>query len=383
MTLPQIPQTSYGAVPQALGAGETWAVHPNTYHVSAFVPAAGVTLTSQVTEGTMSSINGTADVGVYIDGALFAVTTPANNAALVAGLNAIALFSQIAVASNPSGSTLRITFLDYDDHVVTAYSPGTPDITGITTATAASDPDYVSPGMGVCRDDGSSPASGDTFAVKLPTSAAEAAACVGAVGANVHVNSPAHYAGHGYDGSAGIAPGFAFALKRRDFVKLLMVDGEAASKGDAAYLVFSGADAGKWRADDGGSASQVTRGDVVFNGTDEVGLTVDSTLTVSVASNTSDDQTATDLAFAWNANAAAYALATATIDLSGSPSYIILTFNDTSAHTVVAYSPATADVTGITNTTSAVAPTAAAVPGVTFIKSSTAGYPAYAEVAVA
>lgn len=383
MALPQIPQTSYGAVPQALGAGYTWAEHPQRYVVTGHVPAAGLTLTSQVTEGTMSSINGTADVGLYIDGALYAVTTPANNAALVAGLNAIAAFSAIAVASNPSGSTLRVTFLDYDDHVVSAYSPGTPDITGIATATAASDPDYVKPGMGVVRDASTSTASGEMLACKLPSSAADAAKCLGIVGAGIHVNSPQHYAGHGYDPSAGIAPGFPFELKRRDFVKLLLPSSESVSKGDAAYLIFSGANAGKWRNDDGGSAVQVTRGDVVFNGTDAVGLTVDSTLTVQVASNTSDDQTATDLAYAWNDNAAAFALATATVDLSGSESYIILTFKDTSAHTVVAYSPATADVTGITNTTTAVAPTAAAVPGVTFVRSSPAGYAAYAEVAVA
>lgn len=383
MALPQIPQTSYGAVPQALGAGETWAVHPNRYVVSAFVPATGVTLVSQVTEGTMSSINGSADVGVYIDGALFAVTTPADNAALVAGLNAIALFSQIAVASNPAGSTLRITFLDYDDHTVTAYSPGSPDITGITTATAASDPDYVKPGMGVVRDTSTSTASGDTFAVKLPSSAAEAAKCLGVVGAGVHVNSPETYAGHGYDPDAGIAPGFAFECKRRDFVKLLLVSGESVSKGDAAYLVYSGADAGKWRNDDGGSAVQITRGDVEFNGTDDVGLTVDSLPSLFVASDTNDDITATALRDAWNASAQHAAVATASVDLSGSESYIILTFLDNAVHTVTAYSPATADVTSITNTQTAVAPTAAAVPGVTFVRASTSGYPAYAEVAVA
>ena len=383
MALPQIPQTSYGAVPQALGAGQTWADHPNPYVVSAHVPAAGLTLTSQVTEGTMSSINGSADVGVYIDGALYIVTTPASNAALVSGLNAIAAFSDIAVASNPSGSTLRMTFLDYDDHTVTAYSPGTPDITGITTATAASDPDYVKPGMGVVRDTSTSTASGELFAVKLPSSATEAAKCLGVVGAMIHVNSPQHYAGHGYDPAAGIAPGFTFEMKRRDFVKLLLPSSESVSKGDAAYLIYSGADAGKWRNDDGGSASQVTRGDVTFNGTDAVGLVVDSLPTLSVASNTSDDQTATDLRDAWNASAQHAAVATASIDLSGAESYIILTFLDTSAHTVTAYSPATADVVSITNTTTAIAPIAAAVPGVTFVRSSPAGYAAYAEVAVA
>lgn len=47
-------------------------------------------------------------------------------------------------------------------------------------------------------------------------------------------------------------------------------------------------------------------------------------------------------------------MATATIDTSGTESYIILTFLDDQVHIVQAYSPATADVTSITNTTSAV-----------------------------
>lgn len=112
---------------------------------------------------------------------------------------------------------------------------------------------------------------------------------------------------------------------------------------------------------DGSSAgtAQVTRGDVEFNGTDAVGLDVDSLPRISVASATSDDNTATLLRNAWNASAEHLAVATASIDLSGAESYIILTFKDTAAHTVTAYSPATADVTGITNTTANVAAVAA------------------------
>lgn len=103
-----------------------------------------------------------------------------------------------------------------------------------------------------------------------------------------------------------------------------------------------------------GGTSQVTRGDVVFNGTDLVGVTVDG-LTIAVPSNGSEDQTATDLANKWNAHVVAKSLATASVDTSGAESYFILTFKDTVAHDVVPYSPATADVTGITNTTAAVA----------------------------
>lgn len=130
--------------------------------------------------------------------------------------------------------------------------------------------------------------------------------------------------------------------------------GQALTAANIEDLCYAADDQTVAKAD--GGTSQVTRGDVVFNGTDEVGLTVDG-LTISVPSNTSDDQTATDLRDKWNAHPVAKGIATATIDLSGAESYIILTFKDRAAHTVVAYSPATADVTGITNTTAAVAAT--------------------------
>ena len=106
---------------------------------------------------------------------------------------------------------------------------------------------------------------------------------------------------------------------------------------------------------DGGTA-QVTRGDFAFSTTDEVGYTVDG-LTISVPSNTSDDQTVADWRNKWNAHPVAKALATASIDTSGAESWGIITFKDSAVHTVVAYSPAAADVVSITNTTTAVAAT--------------------------
>lgn len=98
-------------------------------------------------------------------------------------------------------------------------------------------------------------------------------------------------------------------------------------------------------------AVQVTVGTMSFNGTDDVGLTVDG-LDVFVASNTSNAQTLTDLKTEWDGTPAAVALAAMTVDATT----VTLTFIDYLEHTVVAYSPATADITGITNSTEAATP---------------------------
>ena len=109
---------------------------------------------------------------------------------------------------------------------------------------------------------------------------------------------------------------------------------------------------------------------------DIVGLIVDSLPTLSVASITDDDTTNIALAAAWNASAQHAAVATATTDNSGGPSLIVLTFLDNATHSVAAYSPATADITSITNTTVAVPETAKLIPNYSWGRPSiTAGDP--------
>lgn len=143
----------------------------------------------------------------------------------------------------------------------------------------------------------------------------------------------------------------------------LMVNGSSSITGNDVEALCYVVDDQTVHLSDGSTAgtAQVTRGDVVFSTTDEVGVVVDG-LVISVPSNTSDDQTATDLLAKWNAHPVAKAMATATIDTSGAESWFILTFKDTATHTVVEYSPATAGVVSISNTTAAVAATAATRP---------------------
>ena len=126
----------------------------------------------------------------------------------------------------------------------------------------------------------------------------------------------------------------------------------------AAYLVFSGANAGKFAAGSG-AVSQVTTGTVVANNADQVGLDVDSLPRLEVTSTASATDTAVLLRDAWNARSDLAAVAVA----SAAAAVLTLTFLDDTAHTVVAYSPATADITPIANTATAVAAIARLVPG--------------------
>ena len=363
MTVSQSPQTYFGAVPPPGGPGSVWALRDHRTVESAYVMATTAALTSQVTEGAAATVDGSADVGLVIDGAIYAATTPANAAALAVALNAIPAFAAIAVASIPAGTTLRVSFLDYKLHTVTSYSPGTPDITGITNTTSATNPTYVLPGMGVCIDT-AAPGGAEILTVKLPTTAAEAARCIGVVGTDMFgVESAAGLLGQGYDPLLGIPPGKAFAVHREDYVRVRL--GATVTKDDTASLGYTAATRGKWypSASATGTA-QVTSGNVIFSTTDPVGVTVDSLPNLFVASDTSNNITATALRAAWNASAQHFAVATA----SGATNVFTLTFKDTAAHTVVAYSPATADVTGIANSTTAAAATTGAVPKVRYAK---------------
>lgn len=375
MTTPQIPITYYGDAPSSIEAGQRYASHPHELVAPAVIR--GFALESQVTEGTMDTINGSADVGLVIDGAIFAVTTPANAAALISGLNAIPAMQVLGVVTNPSGSTLRVTFNDYESHTVTAYSPGTPDITGITNTTEASDPQFIPYGCALIKDPDGSAAAG--CAAVLPATEYDPdngfvfGGLLARANGDRHSDEQVRMLGYVQGVTEGLAPSLHADCVEIGLFKCALGSGVgAATKFKPAYFeTASGPNCGKWYTSAGGT-SQVTRGDVAFNGTDLVGLTVDG-VTYSVPSNTSDDQTATDLRDYWNSHPVASLIATASIDLSGSESYIILSFLDTAVHTVVAYSPATADVTGITNTTTADPATKVAAPGVRWGRGHKAG----------
>ena len=160
----------------------------------------------------------------------------------------------------------------------------------------------------------------------------------------------------GYVDTTGLAAA-AVKCEVQSCIALVVNDGSSITKadiGNTCYLVDD-----QTVARTNGGTSQVTRGDVVFNGTDLVGVNVDG-YTVSVNSITDDDTTLAALVAKWNADPVAKALAAATGDTAGAESWLYLTFIDSASHTVVAYSPATADVVTITNTVANVAATLSA-----------------------
>lgn len=307
------------------------------------------------------TVGGTAASGGYsfvVDGTTVSFTASVGadtNTTIAEGLKLAALSNDIDVLEIAaiSRTDLVITLIGYETGdsftVENAVAPGGATLTianpengvrgdlelGIAVAMLASDPN------GIRR-----PLTGDTRFVGV---VAEGGGIKDSTGDTDDVD--------------GYKPGGPVQIVRRGQVPVVVE--EAVSAGDLAYVrveVDTDKVQGEFRSDAGG-VSQITTGDVEFSTTDPVGLVVDSLTALFVASNTSDDQTATDLRNAWNGSAQHYTVATASIDISGAESLIILTFNDFEDHTVIAHSPATADVTSITNTTEAVSERAVLVPG--------------------
>lgn len=347
-------QTAYVDISKAPLPGDLW--EAELYNER---PIGG--LISKVTEVayaatvTIAAFNSGDEVGINVNGVTIAVTavTDATATALLlnTAINAATLLSGV-LSSTVAGPALTLAGALGQSITVTEYSPDatTAAVTGVTASVVQPQLCF---GYGVVRDIPS--ASFNRNAIKKPSSASDKF-----VGVLVRTRGgqipPAQIESAGFNINY-LVPGMTYATLRENVGVVVEFVGEAPIESNDVYLIFSGTDAGKWRVDDGG-VSQVTSGSLTFNGTDDVGLTVDSLPALFVPSNTSSNQTSTDLRTAWNASAQHFAVAT----MSGATNTITLTFNDTASHTVTAYSPATADITSITNSATAVTPTAFLIP---------------------
>jgi hypothetical protein len=364
---PNVAQTTFTPVPEAPLIGDVWEGEIfNPGAVSYFLPS--VVEEAQITSITFGA-NAPGDIlTVTIDGAKITATAGADlaatTAAVEAAIEAAAIFAAIVGVTSAS-PVATLTFLDYEVHTVSVATSGATTIVAalVNAAVSNAELDY---GMWAAKRSpigsflnvmGQPSALSDQFAgvlFRVPGSAPFTNIQVETLGFN----------------SDWLPPNRAYLLALAGLGIVVQYSGTAPTVLDPVYRVATGANYGKWAASDLGveqvtqgdvvsnyvaPVAQVTRGDVVFNGTDDVGVNVDGMAPLFVPSDTSDDITVAALVVAWNASPAYFALATATADTSGAESWFILTFKDDLVHTMTAYSPATATVNTITNTTAAVA----------------------------
>lgn len=328
-------------------------------------PVTGVDVTANVSQVSTIEITASANLdtpALVIDGASFPFVSSTTDALTAAALKAALDVALAGVLGEKVSSVdvdaelVTVNFSDYVAHEVSFTAEGS------TTATVAEDTAATAEvnhkgGVFVAY----AAATGDPSIVSCELPQDADAKLVGVVMAGSYPNHQQPMNPYGLAADEQWPSGTPFPIARDGAMCVRIMDD--VSLGDPVYVYTAeGPNRGYACADEQltAGAHQVTRGDVVFNGTDQVGLVVDG-FTLAVPSHTSDDQTATDLRNTWNADAFAASIATASIDLTGTPSYIILTFLDYAEHIVIHYNPATADVTGITNTTEAEAPAPQAV----------------------
>lgn len=354
-TFPFVPQTQYVDIPEAPLTGDLWEGELYNERVTrGFI--AKVTNVSQQNTIIIGANNPTDAVGVTIDGGLIQVVAGASAAATALLLEAAIEAAPFLVGKlgtvTVSTATLTVNWIDYVAHTVVEYSPAATTAT-VATPVVAVGQEQLLYGMGVVKKLPITTAM--NTAIAKPTSLTQvfAGVLIRTHGTNL---PPAQIEAAGFDPKY-LCPGYAYSVAAQNLGVVVDYVGEAPLVGDPVYLVMTGANAGLWSKVDG-AVSQVTSGTMAFNGTDDVGVIVDGLAPIFVASNVSNTQTNVDLVAAWNGNPAYAAIATA----SSVTATFTLTFLDDQVHTVVAYSPATADITGIVNSTAAVAATGKLIP---------------------
>jgi len=229
---------------------------------------------------------------------------------------------------------------------------------------SASSVEAITAGLGVCW---SSSALGDHHPlVILPTLAGEFAGIVPADA--IPSNAEAAL----YGSTAGqVRPGKAFCVgvaDPRGAKWIVPLAAGTSTAGNQAFLVYSGANAGKWAISDLG-VQPVYLLEVVSGGSDAVGFsaTIGGVAGVSLSkTSVSAAADAPALAALWNANAYYRAFGVATV---GGSNDVVITGN---AYTAISFTDTSTGANSITpsTTTALVAPTARAIPGARFRVSS-------------
>lgn len=340
------------------------------FHLDLIDPTQNV---AQVAEITITGAAAPDTPSIVIDGMAFPLVSAANvndaaeamAAALTAGIAEGGLLASVLASADHAAAVLTLTFADFEVHTVTFTANGSTTATVDEDATAASKAPAHRGGVFVAA-----AANGDPTmrGATLPTSISSK--ILGVVAAT---DIPRHQippSGYGLKEDEDWLPQQPYKAFYDGEVNVrIMAD---VTEGDPLYVyAVAGNTQNGWATNSPmmtSGSSQVTTGDVIFNGTDQVGVTIDG-VTISVASNTSNNQTATDLRAAINNDPYFSTIVVA----SGATNQLILTFVGTASRIVAAYETGSAEIQNLA-TVAAVAPVARAVryKNATFMESRTA-----------
>ncbi len=352
---PYVPQSAYVDIPTGLDIGDVW----SSDFLNDIIGSGLIAATAQVAAVYTLTVtaNSGDSFGVAIDGATYIATSTAANDTSAEALRLVlvgaAALTDVVASVTRAANVLTLTFANFADHTVAPYSPATADVAVAETSAAAARA-RLDFGFAVVRDSTVTLAS--STAIREPSAINQEV--VGILYRTVGSRGSLESILQRGDDPDFLASAQAYPLALQRLGVVVEYTGTAPQPGDDVFVTMVGAGAGRlWRRDSG-AVSQVTIGTLVANDGDTVGLAIQGLPNITVSSTADATATATLLVNAINGNAQAAAIVVA----SSAAAVITLTFRDGTTRTVSAVSPATADITGIDNTTLAVAATAKQLP---------------------
>jgi hypothetical protein len=332
ITVPGFPnsfQTEYARIPKAPLPGDLW--ESELFNERPFGGLiAAVTPVAYAATVTIAAFNSGDEVGVVINGVTIPVTAvtdaDATAALLNTAINNATLLSGV-ISSTVAGAVLTLAGALGVEITVTEYSPDatTAAVTGVTAAVIQQQLDF---GYGVVRDIPSLTVNRN--AIKKPTAASDKF-----VGVLVRTRGgqipAAQIEASGFDPD-WLLPGNTYAVLRENAGVVVEFVGDAPTESDDVYLIFSGANAGKWRATDGGTAgtSEIVTLTLTTTAADALAFNFDGLPDLAIASASGTEATDAAAFFAlWVANAAYAAIGSIVDNADGT---LTITFFDDTTH---------------------------------------------------
>lgn len=354
---PNAPQSTYAKIPNSPLPGDV--VRGNLWNDEArSVVVPRVTETGYVGTVTIANYNGGDTVGITVNGGIVAViaTTdaPTTAALLDAAINTAPFLSGV-LTSTVVGAVLTLAGAVGVAVEVVEYSPDT-TTSAVTGETAAVLQPMICLGMGVKK---VPPSQGWGMSCDKPSALSDRLMGV-VIRTNGSLNSPTMRLASGYNPDY-LMPAQVYTALLGPVDTDVMVEfvGDAPTESDDVYWVCTGANAGKWRKDSGGTSEVVTL-TLTTTTADTVGFSYDGlpSLSITSAGGVEIDDAAALYAL-WVGNASYAALGTIVDNLDGT---LTITFADTTTHTFADASTGTSSIAEAVDTI-AVAATAQLIPG--------------------